>query len=230
MNRQYKKFLSSLLRIITACFPHESKWLSLFYKVDKPFLSKMPSLIHFIWVLVPTYYIVLHRVWLYIMPLLFPFYMHILVHGPYLGKLLIIFHFKLILKGFYYVLLGYVLPSSKDKIDELALGAGIRSTFFGDYGKNHLPLATVLLLVALVFALWLGVDSGLAFSKANLEFNSYLASHPDVDKETRMKIAALIVDKAKSNQSLYKIFSQPTLKGSLNAFVCFVLNVFRTKE
>jgi hypothetical protein len=73
-----------------------------------------------------------------------------------------------------------------------------------------LPLATLLLFIAFIFLLWFGIDSVQGLSEASLQSLSYMKSHPETDPETGKKMAAQLLADAKSNQLLYKIFSQST--------------------
>jgi hypothetical protein len=56
MNEECRTLLSNFLRILAACFPNECKWLILLYKLEKLFDTKRVTLIHFVYVLVPTRY------------------------------------------------------------------------------------------------------------------------------------------------------------------------------
>jgi hypothetical protein len=99
MSKYCRTLLFHFLKIGADCFPKEAEWLILLYKWDTPFDSKMASLIHFVYVLVPTRYLVFHKVWLYVRPCLFPFYLHVLLYSHFLIKCFVVFHFQVILKG-----------------------------------------------------------------------------------------------------------------------------------
>ena len=206
--------------ILAYWLPKELEWLILLDKSEKHFFIKVLFLFHFIFVFLPTRYLVLQKVWLYVIPFLVPFYFYLFLHGHFWVKVFVVFHVKLILKGFFSVLLGYFrpssLPSSKEKMDNLALSPKIRATFFGDYGKDHLPLASGLLLTALIFLCWYIDDFFLPTVK---DYLHYHWSHLDVDEETRSKIFAQIIVDRKQRSLSHSIFSEPTLSGSFRVIV-----------
>jgi hypothetical protein len=136
------------------------------------------------------------------MPLLFPFYLHVLLHGPSLAKPLVVFHFQVILMSVYYVISNCIFPSSKEKMNQAALRSEMRANCWGDYDKSHLPLAALLLLIGFVFLLWYGIDSGRGLSEASLQSLSYMESHPDTDLETSKKMATQLLADVRSNTLL----------------------------